>query len=376
MGILHKSIQDLDIIFAEDIEREPVGYSFLIVAGAGRGKTTFAYQMMHDYVTKLRGREFAIYITFEQSAKRLKEQFSRLKAFKENPGIVIIDEPFMKQVIRGKAQDTKKKVEEIEKNLETLKGEVRKKSLAAKFIDKIDELKTGMDALYENAEHIPFGKGEDYEQKAEVEILKKREDVSIDVKKALILGKLAGELGELAEREHSVREILSQFKANLELYSKLASDDVFNFIEFVVEDTIARAQSGDLEEMGIPKTAKLGCITVDSMQIVEAEQGISENPDAIRKEMKRFVRPLTEKYHINLIGLLELRPGQTIEHIDKLPEAYAFDTTIALEIEPALDDPHKPLYKIYVGKHRGRFKKRFWVFEVKEGEGIVLAPEN
>src|SRR3989338_6395959 len=114
MGLLHKSLDGLDGLFEEDIEREPVGYAFLVVASAGRGKTTLGYQMMYDYIKKTRSQEFGIYITFEQSAKRLREQFKRLQTFEQNPGIIIIDAPLIKQITDGKLRETEKKIKEVE----------------------------------------------------------------------------------------------------------------------------------------------------------------------------------------------------------------------------------------------------------------------
>lgn len=370
--ILHQSIPALDTFFPDSKNPVPNGYSFLIFSTAGAGKTIFAYSMLYNYIKNFKGAKYGLYLTFEQSAESQMAQLHGLEVFeKDIPGVFVLDELAMrKDVERRKkniietSETAIRELQDINKKFEAAKGKIPGADV---IINYYQELIRGAVSAYIYAKNT---KPVEYNIKGIEAFLHERK-ISADAIKEI----LGGRKKELPQSRHTELDAkISELSIKLDELGKELSElekipkTPLEFIDHAIEETQKKVGSG---EMGISKNAKLGVVIIDSLQILEAELEIVQDPNKLRKVIGRFIRGLMEKYTTNIVAILEAKHKDDIEHPGTLPESYAFDTLMQLKVEPRPGQKTMVDREIRIVKHRVGNHARGWApYDIVSGKGI------
>ena len=321
----------------ERIGKKRKGYSILVYAGSGGGKTTISYQIMKEYLKKM-PKEFGLYITFEQSAEDQEEALISVGVLndKEKSKIIVVDEPYIMTDLADRYETVKLAAEDLKKQYSqtALKNDPR---FEQEIVKPLQALKEERDRLLKSSKERDFQLTTNAFKILAEAILKKKhylEDEQIQRVLEIGIGGRRptpddGIWWEVSNNKELKRKY-QELEQAMDSASQTLTMNVMDYIEMEIENVIHDAKDGYLEPDGIPANSKLGIVALDSLQLIESKLEIGKDEDEIRKLWGMALRELKEKYGIYIKGVLERRSGT--EEANTLPEAYAFDCILEISV--------------------------------------------
>jgi KaiC/GvpD/RAD55 family RecA-like ATPase len=319
------------------IGKKRKGYSLLVYAGSGGGKTTISYQIMKEYLKKAPN-EFGLYITFEQSAEDQEEALVSVGVLEENEKskIIVVDEPYIMADLGERYESVKDAAEDLKDRYSqtSLKTDPR---VEQEIVKPLLALKEERDRLLQISKEKVFTlTPSTFKMLAEAVLKKKHFMEDEQIQRVLEIGiggrKPTPDDGIWWEVSNN-KELKRKYKEledAMEHAGQTLTMNVMDYIEMEIKNASQDAMDGYMEDDGIPAGSKLGIVALDSLQLIESKLEIGKDEDEIRKLWGMALRELKEKYATYIIGVLERRSGT--EEANTLPEAYAFDCILEISV--------------------------------------------